>query len=236
MSKKDDQDISFKKSNTGQYIGIIVCVILFCVFTLLYVAASSYNKAVYASSQFVPPASTLTQNLFVAQNSEYAPNASLPLEYHFGGIPYMCDIPEYTYISMGNGTVFTDAAQTRLLYATECYTDELEQAVIDELSQAILATADVSKTQLISCGVDRGYFNGHDTVYAGYEMYVTNGSITNRAFILSYVFPVENTKKCGVVAIVFYNKKEAAGYKGLLDTWAYTYREYVPENQTETEE
>ncbi len=226
-----------KKEKKHPYMGIVFLMVLtilaLSTSIVAYVAASSYNNAVAAAAPFSAPNSGLSQSLFVAQNSEYVENAKYPLTYNFGTIPYICSVPRLQYINMGNGVVMNSNGDF-FLYITECDNDAIISTCIEELSPAIMSSADPEKTEITSYGTDRGYFNGFDVAYMAQEMVVNNadGSRKNTVYTLSYVFPVENMNRSAVLTVVFPGKRDGERFMNVLKEWGKTYR-MVEETESE---
>ena len=209
---------------------LVITILLLSGSIVLYVGSKSYNDAMAAAAPFEAPASGLSQSLFVAQNSSYEENSSYPLEYNFGSVPYKCNAPRLTYIKLGNGIVMNNDSYW-FYYLTEADNDKIEEAFIDELSYAVLATADVSKTEFVAAGTDRGFFNGFDVVYMAGRFTVSDENRTIETYTLSYIFPVENTGRSAVMTMLYPGKRTAENNMWRLQEWAKTFRVAASEDE-----
>ncbi|MBR3082651.1 MAG: hypothetical protein IKH06_07360 [Clostridiales bacterium] len=228
-----DRDDEERKEKKHPYllwgILLVITVMLLSGVIVAYVASRSYNEALAAAAPFSAPDSGLSQSLFVAQNTEYKESSDYPLAYHFGSFPYVCNIPDRKYVKLGNGIVAND--KIRFFYATECDNDSISTTFIDELSYAVLSTADKSRTEMVTVGTDRGFFNGFDVAFMAARFTVYDENRESEVYTISYIFPIENTGKSAIMTIVYGNKRYAEQGVELLQDWAQTFREEVREEE-----
>lgn len=229
MAEFDEDVIEKKKSNKKLYVWMTLTFLCIMVFTMAYVASRTYNAAVMAAMPFTAPASGLSSSLFEAQNSEYLENESLPLIYNYGSVPNVCNIPRWKYVSVNNGTILIAPDSSRFIYLTECTNDEVDYTIKTELTPAYMSAADVSKSTLDTYASDRGYYNGYDVIYIAQKLTVTDGNRDRELYVLSYVYPIQNTEKCAIISVAFQGKNDADKNMRVLRLIAGTYREAAPE-------
>ena len=221
----------------GRRIIIGVSGALFLIFFILFQLAKSValaNEVV----EVVYPDGGLSDNLFVSQNSVYAPDESLPIAYEFADVPYIIDLPNANTADVGSGHI-VQINDTMVVYIAQVPGSvDVHAAVLSQYPKVVYLNYSKDNSYSMTVKEQSGYLNGLPTTYFVDHLLISTGqgADAKNAYVLGYCFwPETDTgdKILVSIATIEESTENFANCKQLLDILAYTtrYDEKLDKNQ-----
>lgn len=134
------------------------------------------------------PASNLSQDLFVSQNTEYVVNEALADSYSFTDVPYMIDLVTGERADVDGGHLVRVSNDTVIFVSEYPKDEDFNEVILNQYPPVIYLNyaKDTSYTQTVAS--DSGYFNGYYANYFVNHMLISQGpSVTAQsAYMVGY--------------------------------------------------
>jgi len=173
------------------------------------------------------PESTLSDNLFVSQNSDYVEQEDLPVSYSFKDVPYVVDLPEGDTADVGSGHIVYGNDYTVFYVSQIDDTVSPHDAVLSQYPPVVYInySQDASFAQTVA--EDYGYLNGMAATYFVDHLLISTGSTQSarNAYVLGYCFDLGEEHPYNIIVSVATTQESTEVFgicKQLLDTLSMT--------------
>ncbi len=195
------------------------------VFLLVLIGIISYFERLQPE-EIVYPGSGLSGSIFDTQNSSYTPNASFPEVYGYKNVPYLLDVPASNKASVGDGTTYR-LNNGLYIYTSEFpFNTDIDYTLSTQLGKTLMLDCNDDMTIVETMKEEIGYRNGFGIVYDCKNMYISNGTNTIKAILLTYYVELPEEDEdvlIGVIATVETNEA-IRQMKDVLDAELATFR------------
>ena len=183
------------------------------------------------------PGSGLSGSIFETQNTSYAPNASLPQQHKYENVPYLLDVPQASKAQIEEGTTYK-LNNYLYIYTSEFpFNTDIDYTLSRQLGKILMLDANDDMTFLETMKEEVGYKNGYGVVYDVKNMYVSNGTDSVKAVVMTYYIELpEESEDVVIGALSTVESNDAIrNMKDILDAELITFR-YDEEQQRDIEE
>ena len=170
---------------SGQIAGIVICILLGVACTVGLVAAQIAKASM--PIDIVIPESGLSDSIFDAQNGVYEADADFSIEHQFEHLSDVVDVPDRQSATMGNGT-FWKIADGFYIYISEGKRASFAESVFSETAPILLTGAGSKDASGELVKSDRGYLNGREFNYVGFDVSCSVDDKTKEAYIIGYLY------------------------------------------------
>lgn len=202
---------------------ILICLsVLFLILAIFVKVLGMYEKKEPAPVTLPP--GNLSDSLFVLQNNTYIPQDGLPTKISFGKIPYSVDMVDSSYVSVGNGYVFS-LTQGYMCYVSCIPKGDLCAVTLkEEYAKAVLIN---NIPEMANCSLlhdESGFLNGFNVTYSIYELGITDNVSVTYSYIVGYLLtlPESDYDLYLSVTTTSYNTDTLKNCKDILDMLVYT--------------
>ena len=202
---------------------IISSIILVILLTLIGII-SYFEKL--QPEEIVYPGSGLSGSIFDTQNTEYTPNASFPEVYGYKNVPYLLDVPASNKASVGEGTTYR-LNNGLYIYTSEFpYNTDIDYTLSTQLGKTLMLDCNDDMTIVETMKEEIGYRNGFGIVYDCKNMYISNGTDTIKAVLLTYYVELPDEDEDVLIGVISQVETNEAirQMKDVLDAELATFR------------
>jgi len=208
--------------------------VLFGVFAGMFLISFIMYKALCNIKDDTPtpivyPKSTLSDNLFVSQNTDYVAQEDYDVPYDFMDVPYVVDLPSGDTADVGSGHIV--AGNDSIVFYVSQIEDTVSphDAVLSQYPPVVYInySKDASYAQTVL--EDYGYMNGMAATYFVDHLLISTGSSQSarNAYVLGYCFDLGEKYPYNVMVSIATTTESTEAFeacKVLLDSLAMTVR------------